>query len=132
MKLPSLKFTSFLAVPLALSIDPALALRPLSTDRPDTTESPYTVDAGHFQFELEIANMEHDGRSNTYNFAELNAKIGLNPSTDLQLVLPVFSHEEGGAEGFGDVELRLKHNLWGNDDGSTALALMGGTRSFHS
>ena len=102
----------------------AEGLRPLSTDRPDTTESPYTVDCGHYQFELEVAAWQRDGGNNTYNFAEMNAKIGLARDTDLQLVLPVFSHEEGGAEGFGDMELRLKHNLWGNDEGSTALALM--------
>jgi hypothetical protein len=99
-------------------------LRPLSTDRPDTTESPHTVDAGHFQFELEAASWERDGGNNTYNFTELNAKVGLDRCTDLQLVLPFFSHEEGGSEGFGDMQLRLKRNIWGNDEGSTALALM--------
>jgi hypothetical protein len=31
-------------------------MRPLSTDRPDQTESPYTVDAGHFQIEMDLAN----------------------------------------------------------------------------
>lgn len=107
---------------------PALAsadgLRPLSTDRPDTTESPHTVDCGHFQFEMEVANWDRDGGSNTYNFAEINVKIGLAANTDLQIVLPAFSHEESGAEGFGEMELRLKQNLWGNDDGPTALALM--------
>ena len=34
---------------------PRSAMRPLSTDRPDTTESPYTVDAGHFQMEMDVA-----------------------------------------------------------------------------
>ncbi len=117
----SLPFLSALLTPLLAQ---AAELRPLSTDRPDTTESPFTVDAGHFQFELEIANIEHDGGSKTYNFIEMNAKIGLSSSTDLQLVLPIFSHQEGGEEGFGDAELRLKHNLWGNDEGATAFALM--------
>ncbi len=100
------------------------SLRPLSTDRPDTTESPHTVDAGHFQLEFEIAAAERDGGSTTFNFIELNAKVGLNPNTDVQFVLPFFSHQEGGAEGFGDAQIRLKRNLWGNDSGTTALALM--------
>jgi len=107
---------------------PAIAsadtLRPLSTDRPDTTESPHTVDCGHFQFEMEVGNWQRDGGNNTFNFGELNAKIGLARNTDLQLVLPAFTHEESGAEGFGEMEIRLKQNLWGNDDGPTALALM--------
>lgn len=34
---------------------PDKLMREMSTDRPDTTESPYTVDAGHFQFELDLA-----------------------------------------------------------------------------
>ncbi|MEO5715896.1 MAG: transporter [Luteolibacter sp.] len=107
---------------------PALAsadsLRPLSTDRPDTTESPHTVDCGHFQIEMEVANLQRDGGNSASNFAEINAKIGLARNTDLQFVLPAFTHEESGSEGFGDMELRLKQNLWGNDDGPTALALM--------
>lgn len=102
----------------------AEGLRPLSTDRPDTTESPHTVDCGHFQFEMEVAAWQRDGGNNTFNFAEMNAKVGLARNTDLQFVLPAFSHEESGSEGFGDMELRLKQNLWGNDDGPTALALM--------
>jgi hypothetical protein len=42
----------------------------------------------------------------------------------VQFVLPFFSHEEGGDEGFGDAQIRLKRNLWGNDGGTTALAVM--------
>jgi hypothetical protein len=34
-------------------------LRELATDRPDKTESPTTVDAGHFQFEMDFATFTH-------------------------------------------------------------------------
>ena len=102
----------------------AAELRPLSTDRPDTTESPHTVDAGHFQFEMELAAWSKDGRERELSLGELNAKIGLDDCTDLQFVLPFYTHVRGGDEGFGDVQIRLKHNLWGNDEGSTALAVM--------
>ena len=107
-------------VPFALAEE----LRPLSTDRPDTTESPYTVDAGHFQFEMEIAAWAKDGRERELTLGELNAKVGLNACTDLQVVLPFYTQVRNGGEGFGDVQIRLKRNLWGNDEGSTALALM--------
>ncbi len=101
------------------------ALRELSTDRPDTTESPHTVDAGHFQFELELAAWEKSGADRTLNLGNLNLKAGLTGSTDLQLVLPLYSRSQnGGPEGFGDIALRLKHNLWGNDEGPTAMAVM--------
>jgi hypothetical protein len=99
-------------------------LRPLSTDRPDTTESPYTVDAGHYQFEMEIGSWTRDGREREYSLGELNAKVGLDDSKDLQFVLPFFSHVSGGEEGFGDIEVRLKWNLWGDDSDSTAFAIM--------
>jgi len=116
--LKSLAFAA--AIPSICSAE----LRPLSTDRPDTTESPYTVDAGHFQFEMEIAAWTRDGREREFSLGELNSKVGLDASTDLQLVLPSYAHVRGGDEGFGDIQIRLKRNIWGNDEGSTALAVM--------
>ena len=102
----------------------AQELRPLSTDRPDTTESAYTVDAGHFQFEMEAVAWTRDGDDDSVTLGELNAKYGLNASTDLQVVIPFYTHEDSGAEGFGDIEVRLKRNLWGNDSEGTAFAVM--------
>jgi hypothetical protein len=99
--------------------------RPLSTDRPDTTESPYTVDAGRWQFEMEIAAWTRDGgASQRFNWGELNLKHGLSASADVQFVLPFYTRIVGGDEGFGDMQVRLKYNLWGNDAGSDALAIM--------
>ena len=101
------------------------SLRELSTDRPDTTESPYTVDKGHFQFESELAAFTRDGGEwSEFTLGEMNAKYGLSDCADIQFVLPFFTHVRGGDEGFGDMEVRLKYNLWGNDSGETAMALM--------
>jgi hypothetical protein len=109
-------------------IVPTLAvetLRPLSTDRPDTTESPYTVDKGHLQFETEMAAFARDGGGWTeYTLGELNAKFGLTDCSDLQVVMPFYTHIRDGDEGYGDTEVRFKYNLWGNDGGETAMALM--------
>lgn len=102
----------------------AAALRDLSTDRPDSTESPQTVDKGHFQFELEVANYESPGSQRMLNLGELNAKFGMTNSTDLQVVLPGYSQMRDGPEGFGDMQIRVKQNLWGNDGGSTAFGIM--------
>ncbi len=110
---------------------PRAALRELSTDRPDVTESPFTVDAGHAQLELDLVNWtrdrrtpDHSGGSESWGFGHANLKFGLTSGMDLQIVAPLFTRERGGAEGFGDLTLRLKMNLWGNDGGRTALALM--------
>ncbi len=117
---PTRYLASFLLVPVCHAAE----LRPLSTDRPDITESPYTVDAGHFQFEMEIANFSRGSGENGFSLGELNSKIGIDSSNDLQLVLPLYEHIDNGGEGFGDIQIRLKHNIWGNDSGDTALAIM--------
>lgn len=121
-----------LAAAVTASAEPDL--RELEADRPDATESPVTVDAGHFQIETSFLaygrNRADRVRSEWWSFAETNIKHGLNDCTDLQLVLsPWITERDRGAErddreGFGDIELRLKWNLWGNDGGETALAVM--------
>ena len=40
-------------------------MRDLSPDRPDATESPYTVDAGHYQLEMDFANFTYDQTDGT-------------------------------------------------------------------
>jgi hypothetical protein len=113
---------------------PSTLLRDLSTDRPDLTESPYTVDAGHVQAEIEVASLARDTnaekRAEHVGFLNLNAKLGLLPSVDLQVGAGgARSHttDEIAKEtstGVTDLAVRLKWNLWGNDAGGTALALM--------
>ena len=110
-----------------LNPTPAAQMRELSPDRPDATESPLTVDAGHFAMEVSLFDWRHDGGNNGYTAMSTNLKLGLTNNTDLQLVFDTFSKQKpstgGGAEGFGDIQLRLKHNIWGNDEGKTAFAL---------
>lgn len=100
------------------------ALRELSTDRPDTTESPYTVDAGHFQIEAEIASWTRDRSQSETALGQINLKYGLDQRTDLQWITPTYSWADDGSEGWGNVQIRLKRNLWGNDEGNNALAVM--------
>jgi hypothetical protein len=111
------------------------ALRPLAADRPDATESPHTVDAGRAQLEIEIASYLRDrgggARIEEWRFLGVNAKFGLTRRVDVQLVFDAFTEVETTANGartiangFGDVQLRVKGNLWGNDGGRTALAVL--------
>lgn len=113
---------------------PADALRELSTDRPDTTESPHTVDAGHFQMELEATSYARDksaGITTKTTTGSVNLKAGLTDNIDLQLILEPSTHIETSgqgnnysASGMNDTEVRLKINVWGNDGGDTAFAIM--------
>jgi hypothetical protein len=99
-------------------------LRELSPDRPDATESPLTVDAGRFAVEMSLFDFRRDSGVESTTWGAINFKAGLNHNTDLQTIFNLYDGTEGGPDGFGDVTLRLKHNLWGNDGGSTALALI--------
>jgi hypothetical protein len=120
---------------------PREAMRELSTDRPDQTESPFTVDAGHVQVEMDLATFTYDRynpdradvRVESWSFGAVNFKVGLLNNVDFQvLVQPFntvrFSDRAAGTttrlDGFGDVTLRTKINLWGNDGGTTAFGLM--------
>lgn len=114
---------------------PREQLRELSTDRPDQTESPYTVDAGHWQIEFDFVNYTYDReagvRSEAFNIAPVNVKLGLTRDTDIQFIFDSYTRERvrsaGGTtttDDWGDLTVRVKHNLWGNDGGGTAFAVM--------
>jgi hypothetical protein len=116
---------------------PAAWMRELSPDRPDKTECPYTVDAGHYQWEMDFANYTYNesggATTRAWNVAPFNIKAGLLNNVDLQLVFDDFLNvrTQGGAtgasttqSGVGDFTTRLKVNLWGNDGGPTAFALL--------
>lgn len=115
-------------------------MREMSTDRPDKTESPFTVDAGHFQIEMDFITYSHDqhnpARDSTlvrsWSVAPINLKAGLLHDVDLQLMLSTYNCVRTDSpttgvsrqRGFGDITARVKWNLWGNDGGTTAFALM--------
>ncbi len=116
---------------------PESRMREMETDRPDKTESPITVDAGHYQLEMDLATCtldrsEHE-RVTAWGIAPVNLKIGVLNNLDLQLVIETYRTEttenrdtglSERASGFGDVALRAKLNLWGNESGRTAFAVM--------
>jgi hypothetical protein len=122
---------------LLAAASPALAQdRELSTDRPDRTESAYTVPAGRWQVEMDVLGWTRDRAGGTtfdgLGVATSNIKRGLHPRADLQVVIEPWNASRLSApdlpdvehSGFGDVTVRLKLNLWGNDGGPTALAVM--------
>ena len=123
--------------PAVQQIGPPGFERELSTDRPDKTESPFTVPGGRFQIETDVAAYTRDRSSGvlteTLALATTNLKLGIGDDTDLQLIVEPYLRRtdadgRSGArrtvDGIGDVTVRLKHNLWGNDGGRTALAVM--------
>jgi hypothetical protein len=118
---------------------PADKLRPLSANRPDTTESPYTVDAGHLQIETSFVDWTVDKpkgtsqRTTRRSFGSTLFILGVLDDLDVELGLTPNARErtedrsDGSVAddaGFGDTLLRVKLNLWGNDGGDSAFAVM--------
>jgi hypothetical protein len=122
---------------------PDRLLRDLTSDRPDVTESPFTVDAGHIQIESNLfgywrSRPDEEGTvTDAYEVARTNLRVGLTSSLELSLVWQpygvVVAHPRSPAPsvtqaGIGEVNVRLKYNVWGNDTfekpGATALALL--------
>lgn len=115
--------------------------RDFSTDRPDATESPFTLEPGRMQLEASAASWlrerhspERNGTTvEIRNLLPLNLRIGLSTQWELQVVID--GHLDVKAEnrpmgirlrqrGIGDITLRAKRNLWGNDGGRTAFGVM--------
>lgn len=116
-------------------------LRPLSTDRPDTTDTPITVDAGHIQLEMDFLSYTYDRvradrkriRTDDYVIGHENLKVGILDNVDMELDWSSYAlerehdfdtGERTRHEGFGDLIWRIKVNLYGNDGGPWALAIM--------
>ena len=120
---------------------PRALMRELNADRPDKTDCPFTVDAGHFQIEMDFANLTYNRpnpergnvRFTAYEVAPMNLKVGLLNNLDFQLVFTSYLWERtddrdaGTIErksGFDGIAPRFKVNLLGNDGGFFALALI--------
>ncbi len=133
-KIPALVLSLVVTLPLH-------AQRELATDRPDATESPYTVERGRVQLEMSAAQYTRDrhnvekssGQTSIWNLAPLNVRVGLTADTELQVVADGYldvevkdraTGENRRTRGVGDLTLRVKKNLWGNDDGDTAFGVM--------
>ena len=117
--------------------DAPAKLRDLCTDRPTKSTGPCTVDPGHFQVESDIFNIvvDHTGGvdTNTYLFTNPTLKYGVTRTLDLEVSLaPVVevttSDRTTGARsdttGVGDLYLRAKLNLTGDDGGTIGFALV--------
>ena len=112
-------------------------MRSFSTDRPTKSNVPFTVDAGHFQYEMDLFNFSYiksgTARTDTWLVPNPTLKLGLTNNVDLELNIAPFASVHSfdsvtglssTTRGSGDLFARLKINLWGNDGGTTAFALI--------
>ncbi|GAA4014302.1 hypothetical protein GCM10022408_29370 [Hymenobacter fastidiosus] len=119
---------------------PRDSLRELRPDRPGFSESPFTVDAGHFQLESDLFRLlnhrEPGHRERDFFFNHALLKLGLSQRTDLGVEVDSYSWEKEWTDqqpperrrGFGDLTLRLKHTLIGEEGKPAALGIIGTLR----
>lgn len=113
------------------------SVRPLSTDRPDQTESACSVPKGWFQVESNLVSFSRSyggvEQVQDTSLCDFLFKYGITENTDLQVGwAPRLLHREKDCDGFltdksngrGDLSLRMKTNLIGNDGGPYAIALL--------
>jgi hypothetical protein len=114
---------------------PADQERAFCTDRPTKSTGACTVDAGHFQYETDLVNYtyDHEGGVTTQTLIapDPTLKLGLTNTLDAELSIAPFQmvtmREHGRSvtqTGIGDLYLRLKLALAGDDGGSFAAALV--------
>lgn len=117
---------------------PDSALRSFQTDRPTKSNVPYTVDAGRIQYETDLVNYSLTNYSNvkttSYEAFDPVWKLGLTQFADLEIQFNGYQNVSirdattgnilAHGSGFGDVYFRTKINLFGNDGGKFALALI--------
>ena len=117
---------------------PNAALRTFSPDRPTKSNGPITVDAGRFQYETDLVSYLHSNvggvTTRTYVALDPTLKIGLTRRVDLELQFNGYTSTRvsdpgagstlSRADGAGDLVVRTKVNLFGNDSGAVAMALL--------
>ncbi len=131
-----LAFSSF-STAAELSEAERKTVRPLATDRPDQTETAHTVPKGWFQVESNLVSFNrtyHQTESaEITSLCDFLLKYGLAHNTDIEVGwYPQLRYHENDSNGVlidkgsgsGDLLLRLKTNLTGNDTGIYALALL--------
>lgn len=112
-------------------------MRDMETDRPDVTESPFTIDAGHIQYEADLLRLEREKGEFTDQHNLLlnqgNLKIGITRSTAIQFGFQSFvnqkeknlqTNQTTSSHGVGDINIRIKQNIIGNDGGNIVLAIL--------
>jgi hypothetical protein len=114
---------------------PDADLRSFDTDRPLKANVPYTVDAGHFQYETDIAVFGYGDtegvKTQDWTVFDPTLKLGLTNTIDAELqITPYESVVTKTAaitttlSGLGDTFARLKINVLGDEHGALAVAFL--------
>jgi Putative MetA-pathway of phenol degradation len=106
--------------------------KPICADRPNKAVSPCTVDAGHWQVEVDVADFTHDKTGGVTSemgiWGAPNVKYGVNSRLDLELNIVPYEtlHTSGSsmASGFGDLTARAKYAVLSGDTSVTLMPVL--------
>jgi len=112
-------------------------LRDLASDRPTKSYSPVTVDAGHFQIEMDFANYAYGTYQGVWSDSFITAdpviKLGLTSRIDLEIQPGSYQFMHNldantrqtisSGSGYGDTIVKTKFNFVGNDGGPFAISI---------
>jgi Putative MetA-pathway of phenol degradation len=113
-------------------------MRKFAPDRPAKGFSVRTIDAGHFEIETDLVNYTASnslgGTTHSFQGLDPTLKLGLTNWMDFEVQFNGLQYMESfdgtspfnfqNSTGFGDVFLRTKINLLGNDSGPVGFALI--------
>ncbi|HEY5712197.1 MAG TPA: transporter [Allosphingosinicella sp.] len=112
-------------------------LRDLCPDRPGLDTPACTLDPGHFQIEIGVAdwtrNRQPDARTDTVLLGELLVRVGVADHSEVQFGWTAYGHVRARdrlsglvdrQSGTGDVTVALRRNILSPDGSGTALAVM--------
>lgn len=122
-----------MALALMCASGQAFAQEAFVPNRPGATDSAIAVPAGRLQVETEIASYARDEEAGvtaqSWSVAATAFRYGLGDGVDVELLVsPYVRAEATGAaalDGVGDVTLRVRKNLMGQDGDGPALGVMG-------
>lgn len=113
---------------------PKNEMRQIAVDRPSKSDAVQTLDAGHFMIETSFFDYVKDDETKREDFGALTAltfKFGLTQSQELQILIDSYKYSRqrqnqilDESDGFGDVIVRLKQNIFGNDGEKFGLTLI--------
>jgi hypothetical protein len=117
--------------------EPVQDERPFPADRPGKASSPISVPVGHFMFESDAASLTQDRDASTVahnvTIADPALKFGVTDTVDIEAQFGGYqsnrfkdraSGQKYPADGWGDVVLRTKANLGGNQGEAFALGII--------
>ncbi len=120
---------------------PGDKLRDFNPDRPSQLTESFTLDAGHFQLEMDLANYTLDRHNpehapvdvDQWNVAPFDLRVGLTSHTEIDFLYGGYlnlrtrdgdAHTVSTQSGFGDLTLLFKYNLFGDDGGTFAFGIL--------